>query len=152
MIARRDDIHARVEKLVRRIDGDARAACGIFAIGDDNIHAMLGAQFWEDLPHGVSPRLANDITNEKQFHHDRISRRYFEASLGRARSAASDSGQLHGSWLNTACDPRIPKLIAANPGVQRRASDRPRLAELRGIFPRQLRREIPARRHPQRLS
>ena len=68
MIAAGDDVHARIEEFVGGIDGDAGAAGGVFAVGDDEVEAKALSQLWKKLPERVPPGFANNITDKKQIH------------------------------------------------------------------------------------
>jgi hypothetical protein len=46
MIARRDNIHARLKKLFSSIRRDPNAASGIFTVGHNEVDLVLFAQLW----------------------------------------------------------------------------------------------------------
>ena len=68
MVAGRDGVHAVAEKFVRDVGRDAVAAGGIFAVGDDDVEAVLRALFRQQNFDGVASGMADDVADEQNFH------------------------------------------------------------------------------------
>src|SRR5262249_21186177 len=68
MIAGSDHIDAGGKNLGGSVECDARAAGGIFAVGNNEIEVVLLAQFRHGFGHGAATWLAHDVANEKNLH------------------------------------------------------------------------------------
>lgn len=68
MIPAGDDIDARVEKLRGGAGSDARAAGGIFAIGDDAMNLVFGPEPGNQLFDRAPPGFTDHIAYEEQIH------------------------------------------------------------------------------------
>ena len=68
VIARCDDICAACEKLLRRLPRDAVALCGVFAVDDDQISAVLPAEYRCMLLKAGSSRFSDNITEHQYLH------------------------------------------------------------------------------------
>src|SRR5438094_615998 len=72
MVAAGDDIDATGEQFFGDPGGDAVAAGGVFAVGDDEIERLLFAKYGQERFDRVTSRLADNIADEKQFHGGKI--------------------------------------------------------------------------------
>src|SRR5580700_6367867 len=68
MVATGDDVHPGRKNFLGGLGRDARAAGGIFTVGDDKIHGMPRAQPRQKRLHGTASGLANNVTNEQNLH------------------------------------------------------------------------------------
>ena len=68
MVAAGDDIHAGVEDFPGGFGGDAGAAGGVLAVGDDEIERVLFAEFRQKGFDRIASRLTDDVADEEQFH------------------------------------------------------------------------------------
>ena len=68
MVAAGDDVHAGVENFPCSLGRDAGTAGRIFAVGDDEIERVLFAEFGQEFRNRAPSGLADDVTNEEQFH------------------------------------------------------------------------------------
>ena len=64
MVAKRDDIRARSEDVVRLFWGHA-AACGVFAIDDDEIRAVRAFDTPQQRMQGVDTGLADHVAHSE---------------------------------------------------------------------------------------
>ncbi len=68
MIAGRDGIHAVAKKFRCDVGRDAVATGGIFAIGNDNVEAVLLAQLGQEFLDRTPSGAAYDVADEEKFH------------------------------------------------------------------------------------
>ena len=68
MIAAGDGIHSRSKDFVSHLGRDAVAASGVFAIGDNEVQAVLRAQFGKNEFDGSASGFTHDVANEKNLH------------------------------------------------------------------------------------
>jgi hypothetical protein len=68
MIAAGHDVDAALKEFGSRIDSDARAPGGVFAIGNNQVNLMALAQLREKSADGVPTGLAHDVANKKKLH------------------------------------------------------------------------------------
>ena len=87
VIAGGDHIDAAGEEFLGDGAGEAEAAGGILAIGDDQIELQRVAQARQFGRHHVAARLADDVAQEKNVHRKRL-----EALFGRMPSSAISCG------------------------------------------------------------
>ncbi len=68
MVAGGDDVHAGVQDFARGVDRDARAAGGVFAVGNDEVKVVGLAQSGQEPAQRVPPRLADNVPDKKKIH------------------------------------------------------------------------------------
>lgn len=68
MIAAGDDIHAGGKDFLGGFGRDAGAASGVLAIGNYEVQRVLGAESGQEFLDRAAPGMANDVTDEEQFH------------------------------------------------------------------------------------
>jgi hypothetical protein len=67
-------IDAQIEKLFSQRRCDSEASRGIFAVGDDQIHGVLLAQFRQAIFYDRPPRAAKNVTDKKNFQETMVTR------------------------------------------------------------------------------
>lgn len=72
MVPAGDDVHTGGKDFLGDPRGNARAAGGIFSIGDNEIQCVPVAKFREQFLDRAPPWLPHDIANEKKFHAVRL--------------------------------------------------------------------------------
>jgi hypothetical protein len=68
VITTRHNVHAGRKDLLGSVDRDAGSAGGILAVGNDEVHTVLLAQFWQEFFDGAPAGLADDVSDEEQLH------------------------------------------------------------------------------------
>ena len=70
MIAAGDGVDACGEDFIGSFWRDARAARGVFAVGNDEINSVALAISRQKVPQRMAARLTDDIADKKQFHRE----------------------------------------------------------------------------------
>lgn len=68
MVTAGDHVNTGSKDFLSRSRRDARTARGVFAVSHNQVHRMLLAQTRNQLPDSTAAGLADDVTNEEQFH------------------------------------------------------------------------------------
>jgi hypothetical protein len=68
MVAAGDDVHARRENFPGGLGRYAGAAGGVFAVGDDEVEAVLFPKFGQKFRDRAPAGLSDNVTDEEQFH------------------------------------------------------------------------------------
>jgi hypothetical protein len=67
-------IDTQIEKLFRQRRRDSEASRSIFAVGDDQIHGVLLAQFRQAIFYDRPPRAPKNVTDKKNFQETMVTR------------------------------------------------------------------------------
>jgi hypothetical protein len=68
VVAERDRVGAGVDQVVVDRLGDAEAAGGVLAVGDDEVELPVAHQTRQPLQHDGAPRTPDDVANEENAH------------------------------------------------------------------------------------
>jgi hypothetical protein len=68
VVAGGNDVHAGLEHLISRADGQAKAAGGVLAVGDYDVEGQFLAQSRQEFGQGTPTWLADDVADEKDAH------------------------------------------------------------------------------------
>ena len=68
MITTSDDVDAGFENFARGGRSNSGTTRRVFAIGHDEIQAKSLAESWQEIPHRLAARFANNIAYKEQLH------------------------------------------------------------------------------------